>query len=78
LKQDEPGRYASLLYETAANEKALPTVQSDLNELARLLKTDQDFAALIETKDVPFNKKLEALDSVMGNSSELMKEFMGK
>jgi F0F1-type ATP synthase delta subunit len=46
--------------------------------LAQLLKTDQDFAALIETKDVPFNKKLEALDSVMGNSSELMKEFMGK
>lgn len=76
LKQDEPGRFAYLLYETAANEKALPTVQSDLNELAQLLKTDQDFADLIETKDVPFNKKLEALDSVLGNSSELMKEFM--
>ncbi|MEQ1640765.1 MAG: F0F1 ATP synthase subunit delta [Novosphingobium sp.] len=73
------GRYASALYELAAESKAVPAVEKDLAGLGQALSESADLAALIRNPQVSRDAMAKAMDSVatLLKLSPLTKKFLG-
>ena len=73
------GRYASALYELANENKAVATVEGDLEKLGEALAASADLAALIRNPRVTRDAAATAMDSVakLLGLSDLTKNFLG-
>ncbi len=73
------GRYAAALYELAAENKAVATVESDLESLGRAIGESADLAALIRNPQVGRDAAAKAMEGVAGllSLSPLTRNFLG-
>jgi F-type H+-transporting ATPase subunit delta len=73
------GRYAAALYELAAENKAVATVESDLAALGEALAESTDLAALIRNPRIGRDAAAKAVDGVAGllKLSTLTRNFLG-
>ncbi len=73
------GRYASALFELASEQKAVKTVEADLDQLGKAILESADLAALIRNPQISridAGKALDAVATLLGLSG-LTKNFLG-
>jgi F-type H+-transporting ATPase subunit delta len=73
------GRYATALYELAADNSAVPTVENDLHELKRAIDSSTDFKRLIKSPVFSRESQWKALDAITTRMrlSDLTRRFLG-
>ncbi len=73
------GRYASALYELAAESKAVAAVEKDLGALGQAVRESADLAALIRNPQVGRDAGAKAIDAVASlfKVSPLTSKFLG-
>lgn len=73
------GRYASALYELASEQKAVATVESDLDKLGEAIATSADLAALIRNPRVSRDAASKVMDEIVNllGLSPITKNFLG-
>jgi len=73
------GRYATALYELAADTGAVPGVESDLRDLKRAIEDSADFKRLIRSPVFSRDAQWKALDAITRamRLSDLTRRFLG-
>ena len=73
------GRYATALYELAADNGAVPAVESDLHDLKRAVEANADFRRLIKSPVFSREAQWKAIDAIARamRLSELTRRFLG-
>ncbi len=73
------GRYASALFELANEQKAVETVESDLEQLGEAVTASADLAALIRNPQISRDAAAKALNGVarLLSLSQLTQNFLG-
>ncbi len=73
------GRYASALFGLATEQKAVPSVESDLEKLGEAIAGSDDLAALIRNPQIGREAAGRAMDGVAGllGLSAISKNFIG-
>jgi len=74
-----PGRYATALYELAADSGAVPAVESDLRDMKRAIEASADLKRLIRSPVFSREEQWKALDIIAQRMrlSDLTRRFIG-
>ncbi|KAF9920550.1 ATP synthase F0 subcomplex subunit OSCP atp5 [Linnemannia zychae] len=71
------GRYATALYTSAAKKSALDVVESDLNQIKRVVERDSKLREFLENPTINRNEKKKGVQQMLavGKYNELTKNF---